>query len=420
MSDPIPADMSCTDRLTHRMNVLTLCALLGVVCCVAFRPASVLGQETVVRETAQRLEELKEQIARDEARLQTTAQEEQVNVRQLEDLNRQIAMREELVSVYARRVDELTVEEDSLQTVIQTMEQDVERLRDEYRKRASHAYRYGRQHDIALILSSESINQMLIRVGYLRRFSNERRSRLNALESTTQSLTTKRAELETRLIQSELMLGQADREQERLAELKNEREGEVRRLRNIRVDLTEELESKRTMARELSDRISDLIASAKPAPANAPARTFRLDAAALTALSASFRSARGRMSWPANGTVQEPFGELTNPVYGTKTPNPGILIATESAAEVRAVAAGRVSTVDVMPDIGSYIIVEHGEFHTVYGNFSLLYTQVGQMVDPGDILGRGGTPAESRGSAVFFGIFENAVPVNPVPWLSPR
>lgn len=404
--------MCFADQMSKSVLAVLLWTLLLIT------PA--VGQETTVRETEARLDELREQIARDEARLQTTTKEEQAAGKQLDDLNRQIAMREELVRVYARRVSELTCEEDSLESVIATMERDVNILRDEYRERASHAYRYGRQHDVALILSSESINQMLIRIGYLRRFSNERRGRLNDLQRSSASLSSKREELETRLIQSEVLLSQADREQARLADLQNERQAEVRRLRAVRADLTEELEDKRTMARELSERITNLIASAKPAAANAPLRSFRLDAASLSALSTAFRNNKGTMDWPASGTVQEPFGELTNPVYGTKTPNPGILIATEVSAEVKAVAAGRVSTVDIMPDIGSYIIVEHGEYHTVYGNFSLLYTQVGQMVEPGDILGRGGTPAESRGSAVFFGIFENAVPVDPETWLLPR
>lgn len=384
------------------------------------------AQETAVRETEARLQQLRQQIADDELRLQSTEQEEQASARQLADLNRQIAMREELVDVYAKRISEMRAEEDSLASLVASQEADLAELKRDYTARATHAYKYGRQHDVALILAAESINQMLIRIGYLRRFSNERRGRLNALNDANQQLNEAREALSARLVDMQILLTQADREQERLANLKTDRETEVRRLRSLRVDLSQELENKRTMARELSDRIAALIASARPVPAEPGAvaggfpRAGSLDAATLSALGASFRSAQGRMPWPATGSVQEPFGEVTNPVYGTRTPNPGILIATGPSAEIRAVAAGRVSTVDVMPDIGSYIIVEHGDYHTVYGNFSLIYTQAGAMIEPGDVIGRGGTTNEPRGNAVFFSIFENAVPVDPARWLAPR
>lgn len=388
------------------------------------------AQETAVKETEVRLQQLRQQIADDERRLQSTQQEEQASAQQLADLNRQIAMREELVDVYARRIGEMRAEEDSLAALVSTQERDLADLRRDYTARATHAYKYGRQHDVALILAAESINQMLIRIGYLRRFSNERRGRLNELYEANARFNEAREALSGRLADVQILLTQADREQERLANLKTDRETEVRRLRSLRVDLSQELDNKRTMARELSDRIAALIASARPAPARPGAQpgagsggfpsAGSLDLATLNALSASFRAARGSMAWPASGSVQEPFGEVTNPVYGTRTPNPGILIATGASAEIRAVAAGRVSTVDVMPDIGSYIIVEHGDYHTVYGNFSLIYTQAGAMIQPGDLIGRGGTTNEPRGNAVFFSIFENAIPVDPARWLAPR
>lgn len=405
--------------------VLALAAgLVGTVAGIG--AGTVHAQESAVRETEARLQQLRQQISDDERRLQSTQQEEQVSARQLADLNRQIAMREELVAVYARRISEMRAEEDSLAALVSSQEDDLAALKREYTARATHAYKYGRQHDVALILAAESINQMLIRVGYLRRFSNERRGRLEELNSANARLNEAREALSARLADMQILLTQADREQEQLANLKSDRETEVRRLRALRVDLSQELDSKRTMARELSDRIAELIANARPAPADPGAagggfrRAGSLDAATLSALSTSFRASRGRLPWPAEGSLQEPFGEVTNPVYGTRTPNPGILIATGPSAEIRAAAAGRVSTVDVMPDIGSYIIVEHGNFHTVYGNFSLIYTQVGAMIEPGDVIGRGGTANEPRGNAVFFSIFENAVPVDPTGWLVPR
>ncbi|PIQ61231.1 MAG: peptidase M23 [Bacteroidetes bacterium CG12_big_fil_rev_8_21_14_0_65_60_17] len=386
----------------------------ALLLCVLLAPLTVaVAQETVVRETQTRLQQLQEQIAEDEARLRETRQQERTSASQLNDLERQIALREELVALYDRRTSELRAETDSLTALIDTLQHEVTALEEDYRKRATHAYKYGRQHDVALILAAESINQMLVRIGYLRRFSNERRARLADLAAATATLSERRSEREKRLVDTQLLLDTASRERETLAQLRNERSQEVTRLRALQVDLSNELENKRTMARELSDRIVALMASAEARPA-APGRPSPRVA------TGDFAAGRGVLSWPTDGAVVEPFGERIDPVYGTRTPNPGILIATTASAGVRAAAGGVVSTVDQMPDIGSYIIMEHGDFHTVYGNFSLVYVATGDQVAEGDLIGRAGTTAEPRGSALFFGIFENAVPVNPLDWLLPR
>ncbi|NNE34149.1 MAG: peptidoglycan DD-metalloendopeptidase family protein, partial [Rhodothermales bacterium] len=99
-------------------------------------------------------------------------------------------------------------------------------------------------------------------------------------------------------------------------------------------------------------------------------------------------------------------------------PNPGILIATESSAAVKAAFDGRVISVDIIPDFGTYVVIEHGEYHTVYSNFSLLYVGQNTVVSAGQVIGRAGTDAEPKGPGVFFAVFKKGEPMNPVPWLA--
>ena len=116
--------------------------------------------------------------------------------------------------------------------------------------------------------------------------------------------------------------------------------------------------------------------------------------------------------------MREPFGDIVNPVYGTSTPNPGILIDTQPQAEVRSVFDGRVVDVDVMPDFGTIIVIQHGEYRTVYSNFSALYVNAGDYVTAGQMIGRAGTDNEPRGRSLFFAIFQNGQAIDPQPWLS--
>ena len=128
-----------------------------------------------VSDTEQRLRALREQIAADEALLTETARAEEATLETLQQLDRELALRTELSGGYEQRLRELAHTGDSLRAVMEQFSEDLGALRNEYRRYAVHGYKYGRMHDLALILSASSINQMLIRVRYLNRFADQRK-----------------------------------------------------------------------------------------------------------------------------------------------------------------------------------------------------------------------------------------------------
>jgi len=383
-----------------------------------FLPVSlVFGQNTERSETQKRLDTLKEQIARDEQKLEATSEAEKASIKTLKNLNRQIALREELVRNYQARIDQLQHERDSLQTSLQGLEQTLTRLKSEYRSRATNAYKHGRMHDLALILAAESINQMLVRVRYLHRFTEQRRQQLDNINEASRVLEERRILLQEKVARNNLLLRAAESEQKKLSDQKEQRRRVIAELRRKRVSLEEQITQNRSLAQQLQSRIAALIAKEASRRERVASAS---DNAAFSKLTGSFRQNFGNFPWPSQGTVIETFGNQIHPVYGTTTPNPGIFIATEPMAEIHTIFDGTVSTIDFMPDIGRYMIIEHGEYHTVYGNFSIINIGDGQKVKAGELIGRSGTEAEPKGEGVFFGIFKNGKPVDPIPWLRKR
>jgi septal ring factor EnvC (AmiA/AmiB activator) len=366
-----------------------------------------------------RLRTLREQIRQEEARLAETVQTEQATLQTLENLERQIAIRRELVRSYRQRLEQLAQTIDSLQQAARLLSQEIETLKAQYRQRALHAYKYGRMHDLALLLSAQSINQMLIRARYLGRFARQRRAKLEAIQQATAQLEARRQELLAARQETEQLLQEAEAERQRLARLEQERRRVIQALRAQRVSLEQSLAQKRQAAQELESRIQALLAAERERQRAREAVDPRA-AVAFAELSGSFEQNRGRLPWPAEGAVVEPFGDIVNPVYGTRTPNPGILIATAPQAEVRAVFDGRVIAVDAMPEYGTYILIQHGEYQTFYSNLSLVYVSIGQEVRAGQVIGRAGTDTEPKRAGVFFSLFRGGEVLNPTPWLRPR
>lgn len=373
-------------------------------------PAPLAAQDS--RENLEtRLQQLQNQIASDEANLEETNALEQATTQHLQSIDRQIAVRKELLRTYQRRLRQLSTQEDSLTASMVALEHQIDQLQAEYASRAVHAYKHGRLNDLALILAAESINQMLIRVRYLHRFADQRRRKLSTIRESTDALQTRRAELEAARARTQQLLSSTQSEQRNLQRDYTNRQQMITRLHTQRSALEAEIERKRVAQTRIESLLAARAANRTPEARNAEA--FR-------ALSSSFRNNKGAFPWPVDGVILESYGTVVNPVLGTSTPNIGVLIATSPQAEVQAIFNGIVREVDAMPDFGTFILIEHGEYTTLYSNFSLTYVAPGMEVEAGQVIGRAGTASEPKGNGLFFGLFQNGKHTDPAAWLQKK
>ncbi len=368
--------------------------------------------------TRQRLAELKAQIAEDRQRLSETTEAEQATLETLEQLDRQIALHRELVRNYGRRIGQISGEIAAEESTLVNLAREQEILNTQYRSRAVHAYKHGRMHDLALLASSKSINQMLVRARYLHRFTQQRRDRLEKIGDKQQEAEERNEQLKQSQAENERLLSEERNEQQNLERLRENRRRVIAELQSERSTIAQALEQKQAAARELEEHIRELIAAADRNRLRA--EEDRVTAEEYASLSGSFRENEGQLPWPAQGVMREPFGDNVNPVYGTTTHNPGILIETPSAADVRAIFDGRIIDISVLPEYGRYVVIEHGAYKSVYSNFSNTFIAEGDPVETGQIIGRSGTPDEPKGTALFFALFREGVPIDPAPWLIAR
>ena len=369
-------------------------------------------------ETEQRLRVLQDQITLDVVKISETEELEQASLKALEDLEREIAVRENIIDTNQRLLAQIEQSRDSLASSLGVLEEELDYHRKQYQKRAIHAYKYGRLHDVALILAARSINQMLIRIRYLNQFSEQRESRLGQILASTTAIRDRRTEIDENAAQAQELLQQASGEQSNLKQLRTQRNQMVNQLKQQRGALQTDLEEKQLEAQRLETLIRQIISNEGNRRANVPANP--VTDAANAEISSAFFANKGVLPWPAEGAVIEAFGTIINPVYSTQSYNPGILISTTPSAAVSAVFQGEVNAVYTMPEFGRVITISHGEYTSLYGNLSVMYGQAGARVEPGQLIGRAGTESEPKGNAVFFAIFQNGSEVNPTTWLRPN
>ncbi|MCH8031882.1 MAG: peptidoglycan DD-metalloendopeptidase family protein [Bacteroidetes bacterium] len=439
-----------------------------------FIAAPVLAQNRAA--TEQRLSSLRGQIAGVEEQVRRVSNDEQNALSALEGMDTEIALREELVAGYRRQQVNLRRETSALRGSIRRLEGEIERAKASYRDRARHAYIRGSTSDLSLILSAGSIPQMIARARYLRQFADRRRHQVTRIATKTAELRVREQELNQSAIETQQLLTTSQFEQGALAERRREREDLVRQTRRRRANLEMELAQRRTDAQALEGIVAELVAQERrreeqreqqrqleeqrrleeaarsatvsrrareaqqasarraeaartasaaaraaadepPPPAIEPSAPPPPASDRIVSLSGSFRQNRGRLAWPADGTVTGSFGTRTDPVYGTRIDSPGIDISTPSAAGVRVVFEGVIERVGAMSTYGTYVMISHGGYTTIYGNLSSVSVSKGQRVQAGQLIGRAGTHAQRRGAGVFFAIFEGETAVNPTRWL---
>lgn len=134
-----------------------------------------------------------------------------------------------------------------------------------------------------------------------------------------------------------------------------------------------------------------------------------------------FASLRGRLPLPVDGgwRITNPFGrhsmpELPEVVYD----NPGIDAEVAKGTQVKAVAGGKVSGVYKLPGYGNVVIVNHGDYYTVYGNLASVDVSVGSRLSAGNHIGSAAAdPDDAKRGSVHFEVWHGREKQDPESWL---
>ena len=122
--------------------------------------------------------------------------------------------------------------------------------------------------------------------------------------------------------------------------------------------------------------------------------------------------------WPARGRITSGFGFRTHPVFGTREMHTGIDIGAPLGAPVVSAREGRVIWAGWYGGYGMFVRVDHGSgLITAYSHLSKISVKVGQILHPGDLIGRVGSTGFSTGPHLLFEIRIHGRPLDPLKYL---
>lgn len=345
---------------------------------------------------------------------------ERTSLNRLRLLNNRINQRNLLITSIK---DEINVYQEFIEDntdAVQMMNEDLQKLKDEYAKMIRSAYRHKNTNDkIMFLFSADDFNQAYRRLLYTKRYTEYRQNEAETIAALQEVLNNQVDRLEQQKLAKQQLINETQKETKQLAGEKQQQSSVVQKLQKQQRSLRQKLNQQRREEQQLEREIQRIIEeeASKNRAAGAPA--FELTPEQKL-IGNNFEQNKRRLPWPVErGIITEHFGIHSHPVLtNVQIRNNGINIATEAGAKVRAVFNGEVSRVFGITGGNTAVIIRHGKYLTVYSNLREVTVKKGDKVTTKQDIGTVFTDFEDGNKSILkFQIWRENQKQDPEDWI---
>ena len=343
---------------------------------------------------------------------------------QLLILNKKIGARKDLISAIGNEVFFLNKQITYQNNQIDTLKSKLLELKNQYTKMVQFAYKNrNATNKLIFIFSSEDFNQAYKRLKYIHEIAEYRKYQSQQIILAAEKVEEKIIELEEKKFRKLNLKEHKKAEFNRLQEEQGERQEVYVELRKDEKKLKANLNKKRSESRKLQVAIKKII---EREIAEAKKRAEKSNGSiGLTPkakkLSKDFTTNKGRLPWPVSrGVVSGKFGNHKHAVYEHLTTiNNGIDILTNKGTKARSVFKGKVAAVIVLPGGKKAILIQHGEFFTMYSNLAKVLVNKGDEVSTQEDIATILTDENGK-TEIHFEIWQGNQKQNPSFWIASK
>lgn len=379
---------------------------------------SAYGQKSKAQLEKEKKENL-QKIRDAEKILSETASQKKASLGQLSAISQQVEASEALIKSYSNEVALLDREISELNTLIQALETDLENLKKEY---AAMIYAASKAHagtnQLTFLFSAKTFNQFLRRYQYMKQYGEARKNQVEQIEKVTEALSGQKTSIAAIRIEKSLLLEQQVKQSQNLLVLKSKQDRVLQGLTQRESELRKELAERKEAVGRLDKLIADLVKKEIAASSKGTSDTKIALTPEAALLSSSFEGNKTRLLWPVNsGFVSSKFGTHPHPVLkGIMIDNQGVDIQTNQNETVRAVFDGLVKTVALVPGMNNVVIIQHGDYFTLYARLKKVDVRPGQKISAKETIGMVYTDKDGI-SELQFQIWKNNTKLDPQAWL---
>ena len=385
--------------------------------------------------------------------LRKTDKQKKAHLHDLSAINQVIKQSAVLISVLKTEVD-FTDSQLNVQTKhLAVLKEEKEREHTRLKRMVVKSYKARKSTSILLfVMSAGSFRQAMKRIKYLRKISEYKKLVVGNLTEKTEDVAYSIAKLESIQFQKKNLLSAKEIESEKIIHHQESKNRLVKKLSSKEKGLKKQIRRNEIAVSKLNVRISRLIArEIAAAKKREQERKRKAEAArkaelarskskktkkeketspkkieksivaksAAAELSSNFTSNKGKLSWPVGkGYISQSFGVHPHPdLAGITLVNNGIDITTASGSLAKAVFEGTVSAVLNIPGQQKALLINHGDYFTVYSRLITVDVKKGDKISLNQKLGTVWTDQEGK-TVLQFQVWKGQVKQNPASWIA--
>lgn len=419
------------------------------------------SQSTQQEKLEQRKAQIQQEIRDNEKLLQSVKSKEKSAMNVFMIQKNKIRLKEILINTTERQTKLLANDMYINQMKINKLNKELKLLKEDYAKMILKSYKSRSEQSRAMfILSSENFLQAYKRAQYLKQYTNFRKAQGEEIYSKSTELIDYNKKLNVQKIAKQKLIVENEKEKAGLVKEKLEQEKLVNSIKKDKNRIVSDIRKKQRESKTIDKQIDRLIreaiaeANRKAAVERAKAKALALanntksntkgetkeavreaaKEAAKESVSSSrieltpeskliadnFRANRGNLPWPVEkGFISLGYGDQAHPIYSSLVVhNSGVEITTNEGASARAVFGGEVASVMVLSPVNKAVMIQHGDYFTIYQNLSSVSVNKGDKISIKQSIGRVRTNGDTGKTVIKFLLLQNTTYTDPKGWLS--
>ncbi|MDT8415279.1 MAG: peptidoglycan DD-metalloendopeptidase family protein [Flavobacteriaceae bacterium] len=371
----------------------------------------------------QRRQEIMAEIQQTNRLLSSNKKQSRSVLQQIEDLDLKIKSQEKLIAVISQQAGLLNRKIRNNRNEISKLNKALDVLKADYADMIVKSYKSkSEQSRLMFLLSSDNFLQAYKRLQYMKQYTQHRRVQGEEIGLKTASLQILNDTLGIQLKAQEVLLAEHKKEQEKIEEQKRIQKILIGDLRKKERTFASQIKKKQTEIARIDKQIQSLvdaaIASANKSSGSAVSAKFNLTPEAKI-VADNFLSNKGNLPWPIEkGLVVMGYGKQPHPyVKNVYINSNGVRIATEEGAKARAIFQGVVLEVQIIKGANKTVLVQHGNYISVYNNLSKVFVKKGDKVTIYQEIGEVYTDKTTGETLLKFSIFQDSQVQNPALWI---
>ena len=285
------------------------------------------------------------------------------------------------------------------------------------------------RNDLMFIISSETFNQAYKRILFLREYSRARKTQALQITKNQDSLAINKQRLfsQKELIKSKKeqnlkLISNKKKSLNKVLISKDEKKTAVSKLQKSEQIFLKKIKDQQKKSRQLEQKIKKIIEE-EIRLAREKIQRDKDNKISLTPeaqlLSDKFSANKGKLPWPLEqGVIIQKYGKQKHKVFGNiETFNNGINIATNKNAIIRSVFDGKISRIFFIKGEGKAVLINHGEFFTVYSGLEEVKVKLGDNILAKEEIGKVLTRENDDRTELHFEIWQGYDKQDPSVWL---